>query len=276
MDPEQTIQIPAYRLHAPTVGRQTERREITIYTDGSCINNGKLNVKCGSGIWISKNHPLNHAISIPGPKQSNQISEIVAILVALQSMSPMKPVKIITDSKYIIRGLTTHLKDWEDNSWIGVSNDQLFKATVYHSRRHSDTTTFQWVKGHDGDIGNEQADSLTNDGALKEDTDIIDTCVPRNFDLQGTKLTTITQKLAYQAITKKTHLEYNRTMLGLLDITRFAVKVLSKNEETDNTIWHSCRSKDLSKNFQMFIYKTQQCIQNWRLLVPEHRVRCPV
>jgi len=28
-------------------------REITIYTDGACMNNGKKNARCGSGVWFA-------------------------------------------------------------------------------------------------------------------------------------------------------------------------------------------------------------------------------
>lgn len=110
----------------------------------------------------------------------------------------------------------------------------LFKAIAYHLRRRSAPTTFQWIKGHDGHIGNEQADQLAMAGALRTDPDQIDTYVPRNFDVQGAKI------------------EYKRATLALLDITRFAVEAVSSKLETDETIWRSCRNKDISKNIQMF------------------------
>jgi ribonuclease HI len=60
---------------------------MTIYTDGSCLNNGKISAKAGTGIWISENNPLNKALKIPGPHQTNQVGEIAAVVAALQ-MAP--------------------------------------------------------------------------------------------------------------------------------------------------------------------------------------------
>ncbi|KAG1848390.1 hypothetical protein C8R48DRAFT_556470, partial [Suillus tomentosus] len=196
------------------------------------------------------------AIKVPGTSHSNQIGELTAVLVALQSADILTPLKIITDSKYVIDGLTTHLKNWEDTGWIGIANATLFKAIAYHLRRRPAPTTFQWTKGHDGLIGNERADQLALEGVRRTIPDNIDTYVPRNFDVQGAKLTKMSQKLAYMEIMSRTKLTYKRTTLALLDITRFAVEAISSNLETDDTIWRSCRNADISKNAQMFLYKS--------------------
>ncbi|KAG1766590.1 RnaseH-domain-containing protein [Suillus occidentalis] len=197
-----------------------------------------------------------HQQWVPGTTQSNQAAEIAAVLAALQAVNPFTPIKIVTDLKYVIKGLTTHLEQWEDSGWIGISNTDLFKATVYHLRRRPAPTTFQWAKGHEGNIGNEQADKLALSGTRRSEPDILDTYVPKNFDLQGAKLSKITQSLAYKAITKNAHLAYNRTTHGLLDITRFAIESLSHQLETDEAIWKSCRQKDITKKIQMYLYKT--------------------
>ncbi|KAG1747280.1 hypothetical protein EDD22DRAFT_785679 [Suillus occidentalis] len=243
------------------------------------MNNGKQNAACGSGIWVSENNPLNKTISIPGTKHSNQIGELTAVLIALQSVSPLTPLKIITDSKYTINGLNTHLQDWEDIGWIGIENATLFQAAAYHLRRRPVPTTFQWTKGHDSQIGNEQADRLALTGALRVDTNIINTYVPRNFDIQGAKLTKITQKLAYKVIMHKTHLKYKRTTLSLLDVSRFAIQSISSSLEMDAAIWRSCRSKDISKNIQAFMYKTLNTAYHigefWtQIPMYEHRAIC--
>ncbi|KAG2053127.1 ribonuclease H-like protein [Suillus hirtellus] len=131
VNPECLVQIPAYRLWAPGASRGAETEPITIYTDGSCKNNGKLNAACGSGIWINEGNPMNKAIRVLGNKQSNQIGELAAVLVALQSTNPLTPIRIITDSKYVINGITNHLKEWEDTRWIDVDNADTFKAITY-------------------------------------------------------------------------------------------------------------------------------------------------
>lgn len=60
-------------------------------------------------------------------------------------------------------------------------------------KRRSATTHFKWIKGHSGDQGNEASDVLAKEGARKERPDEIDLSIPKEFDLQGAKLSTINQ-----------------------------------------------------------------------------------
>ncbi|KAH7909427.1 hypothetical protein BJ138DRAFT_1010851, partial [Hygrophoropsis aurantiaca] len=96
-NPDETSTQPAYRLQVGTRGRTNQNENIIVYTDGSCINNGKDDAKCGAGIWIDDNHPLNRSIRIKFKNQSNQIGELVAILVTLQTINPATTITIKTD-----------------------------------------------------------------------------------------------------------------------------------------------------------------------------------
>ncbi len=124
------------------------------------MNNGKANVKCRSRVWVNHNHPLNCAISVPGPNQSNQVGEVVVVIAAVETIPNYYPLTIKTDSKYVIEGLTLHLKKWEDNGWIGIKNANLFKRAAYLLKRQTVLTWFSWVKGHAGILGNEESDKL--------------------------------------------------------------------------------------------------------------------
>jgi len=95
------------------------------------MNNGKKNACCGSRVWFDNESPRNRAVRIPRDTQSNQIGEIATIIAALEVIPPYQPVKILTDSKYIIEGLTTHLESWENDGWIGIKNTSLFKKAAY-------------------------------------------------------------------------------------------------------------------------------------------------
>ncbi|EPQ53497.1 ribonuclease H, partial [Gloeophyllum trabeum ATCC 11539] len=125
----------------------------------------KLTARTGAGIFVAPNHPLNRALRVPGPLQSNQVGELSAIIVALQLVDCFAPVTIISASLYAIEGLTSHLGNWEDKGWINVSNAPFFQAAAYQLRRRSAATHFQWIKGHSGHPGNEAADALAKEGA---------------------------------------------------------------------------------------------------------------
>lgn len=120
------------------------------YMDGACMQNGKLDAKCGSGVWIDTNHPLNKSLRIPGEGQLNQVGELAAVIEAVEILPNYHKLTIITDSRYVIKGLTEHLRRWEDNGWIGIENATLFKRAAYLMKKRSALTTFEWVKGHQG------------------------------------------------------------------------------------------------------------------------------
>lgn len=88
--------------------------KLTIYINGSCTNNGIQDAAYSGRIWVGDDHHLNKAIKIPGDIYLNQIGEIIAILVTLQTANLLTPLKIITDSKYVINRLMTHSTDLED------------------------------------------------------------------------------------------------------------------------------------------------------------------
>jgi len=134
--------------------------EITVYTDGACMNNSKKNARYGSGVWFTQNDPRNRAIRIPGNAQSNQVGEIATVIAAMEIVPLYQPVKIRMDSKYVIKGLMTHLETWENDSWIGIKNVNLFKKAAHLLRYRSAKMMMQWVKGHDRNPGNEGSDAL--------------------------------------------------------------------------------------------------------------------
>ncbi len=131
-------------------------RNITIYTNGACFNNRKLNACCESGIWFAPNDLCNEAFWIPSTHQSNQIGKIAAVIHAISVTPPFQPLTIILDLKYVIKGLTDNLNTWENSRWIGIKNSALFKRAAYLLKCCTTTTHFKWVKGHNGDQGNEE------------------------------------------------------------------------------------------------------------------------
>ena len=128
-NPSKISTLPARRTY--TIGVNHRHQGVTVYTDGACNNNGKMDTRCGSSIWIAPNHDKNTALRILGPHQSNQIGELAAIIVAINSFPRFWPLTIISDSKYAIDGLMMHLHTWEDKGWIGIKNADLFKRAAY-------------------------------------------------------------------------------------------------------------------------------------------------
>jgi ribonuclease HI len=207
-------------------------------------------------VWFGHNDPRNSATRIPGEAQSNQVGEIAAIIIAASAVSPYQPLKIITDSKYVIEGLTEHLGKWEDDGWIGIKNAKFFKKAAYLLRHRRAKTKFLWTKGHSGNEGNEESDRLAKEGASKQEEDELDLEIPVEFESQGTKLATLTQAKAYQGIMEKMEVEQRRAARINLQLTREAIHQTTSELESDPAIWCSIRKPVFRTLIQQFLFKT--------------------
>ena len=272
----------AFQIFAPKLNptspalcplRDADSAPLTVFMDGSCLHNGQHNTISRAGIWIADGHPLNRAIWVPRQEQSNQTTEIAAIVVALQATPWSADLMIITDSRYAIQGLTRSLEHHEDTAWIGVPNTPWLKAAAYHLCVRSAPTKLKWVKGHNGTTGNEEADKLAMEGVRKPTPDAINLTVPWNFDPLGLHLCTLTPASAYaflNACKPPTTSEQARINLERAQVT---LKDINTKEMTDTNLWLKCRHPDIRRPVQAFLYKAMNgafCISQFWYDIPQH------
>jgi ribonuclease HI len=258
-DPSRLTTIPAQRYY--TQGISLRACTITVYTDGACFNNGKYNARCGSGVYFGPNDNRNIAFHPPGDLQSNQVAEIIAIYKAASAVQKWFPLKIISDSLYAINGLTKHLRTWEDDGWIGIDNAPLFRLMAATLKQRIATTTFQWTKGHAGDQGNEEADHLAKDGANKPVPNNMSLDIPKEFDLQGVKLATLTQAVAYRGILERKPPHTRDTMSRNLSLARESLASYHNEVETDSTLWKGLRNRSIRLRVRQFLFKAMHGTQ---------------
>ena len=210
----------------------------------------------------------------------NQVGEIAAIIAVAEAVPPSWPLKIHTDSKYIIDGLTTHLSIWEDNGWIGIKNATLLKKAAYILKKCAAPTYFQWVKGHSRVEGNEECDRLAKEGANKDNPDELNLDVPIEFDLQGAKLATLTQVTAYKGIMEQ-RAPYNRPATAHnLERSQIAIADYTRKLETNESIWRGLQKTTIRTKICQFLYKamheTQKIGNFWTHIQGyEERQYCP-
>ena len=138
-------------------------RRIEIYTDGACRGNP------GPGGWGALLIAGRHRKTMHGgePDTTNNRMELTAAIEALNALKRPSTVALHTDSKYVMHGITEWMHNWKQRGWKTankkpVKNQDLWMALDEAIARHD--ITWKWVKGHDGDPGNEEADRLANLG----------------------------------------------------------------------------------------------------------------
>jgi len=243
-------------LHHPPSGRNPFCPLIIVYTNRACMNNSKCNASCRGGVWAGPNNPLNCTIRVPGPDQLNQVGEIAAIIVVVASIPLSQPLQIISDSKYTIDSLTSHLHSWENQGWIKIKNADFFKRAAYLLRHRTAPTYFKWVKGHDRNDGNEQSDRLAKEGAINPTPDVLDLSVLDNFNIQGAKLRLLTQALAYRGICNSRPPHPQPLSVCNTQRAREAILHYSGIDKTNAAIWASIWKKPIHPKISQFLFKT--------------------
>lgn len=136
---------------------------VMIYTDGACRGNPGPG---GWGVILSRGKQYKELYGGESATTNNRM-ELTAAIKALQALKRPLPVTVYTDSKYLILGITQWLPKWKAKGWRKsdgkpVENIDLWKTLDELVSVHD--VQWSWVKGHNGDPGNERADALANLG----------------------------------------------------------------------------------------------------------------
>jgi ribonuclease HI len=136
---------------------------IEIYTDGACRGNP------GPGGWGVLLIAGKHQKTMHGgdPETTNNRMELTAAIEALNALKGHSSVILHTDSKYVMDGIKEWMPNWKKRGWKTaakklVKNKDLWQALDEATGRHE--IDWRWVKGHNGNPGNEMADELANRG----------------------------------------------------------------------------------------------------------------
>lgn len=138
--------------------------DVIIYADGASKGNPG---KGGWGVFMTQKDNVTELHGGENNVSNNQM-EITAVIKALEIADKSLRVLIRTDSQYVVSGCTKWVHGWIKNGWKSstgdtVKNKDLWEKLYSFLTQHSNIT-FQWVKGHSGDAGNDRADELANIG----------------------------------------------------------------------------------------------------------------
>lgn len=146
---------------------------IHVWTDGSCINNGKDNASSAIGVFYPFDTSSNMASKLPVEKHTNNRAELCAILYVLCTNYAYKDIVIHTDSEYAIKCLTEYKDIWISNGWKTTSGKavewcgiiQYICNLIQRRMQRGGKTTLVHVRAHATDENNIQADLLARSAA---------------------------------------------------------------------------------------------------------------
>lgn len=138
--------------------------QVDVYTDGSCLGNPGPG---GYGI-VLRYGKHEKELSRGFRLTTNNRMELMAAVVALDSLKRRCHIDLYTDSEYVRQGITKWIHGWKQKGWRTaakqpVKNQDLWQALDNAIARHE--IKWHWVKGHSGHVQNERCDELARSAA---------------------------------------------------------------------------------------------------------------
>lgn len=139
------------------------QQSVTIATDGCCL----FPERVGGYAFIIRNEQTAKVIGrYKGVScTTNNRMEMTAVIRALSTLTVSSRVRLLTDSQYVVKGITEWLDRWKANGWRTsgrkggrVKNCDLWRRLDEVLNQHE--VSVEWVPGHAGHELNETCDRL--------------------------------------------------------------------------------------------------------------------
>ncbi|MCA8960236.1 MAG: ribonuclease HI [Planctomycetes bacterium] len=135
---------------------------IEAFSDGACRGNP------GEGGWgvVIRDDAGERELSGYSAQTTNNQMELTAAIEALRAIPAGAEVRLVTDSRYVVDGITSWIHGWIRRDWRKadkkpVLNKELWQALHLEAQRRS--VSWEWVRGHAGHPENERCDELANE-----------------------------------------------------------------------------------------------------------------
>lgn len=136
-----------------------KQKAYLIYTDGACHPNPGTG---GWGAFIKFGEKEDKIYGGQKPA-TNQQMEMMAAIKALEYIPEGSKAILFTDSKYLRDGITNWIYGWKRNGWKTKEGRDV--KNICHWQKLDELCSernviFKWVRSHNGNLGNEIADTL--------------------------------------------------------------------------------------------------------------------
>ena len=136
--------------------------KVEIFTDGACRGNP------GPGGWAALLVAGAERKEVSGSEAetTNNRMELCAAIGGLGALKRRCAVKLYTDSKYVLQGMTEWLPNWKARGWRTAGREPVKNQDLWQlldAAAANQDIEWVWVKGHSGHEQNEYVDQLANE-----------------------------------------------------------------------------------------------------------------
>jgi len=165
--PSPAVKKRSVKQNDPAPVTADDSGRIVIYTDGGCSGNP------GPGGYGAVILQEGHREELSGGYRltTNNRMEMMACLMALESLKPGCSARLYSDSSYVVNGITKGWAvKWRKNGWIRSGSEKAQNVDLWSKLLDlcgRIDVEFVWVKGHAGTPENECCDRLAVAAAAK-------------------------------------------------------------------------------------------------------------
>jgi len=139
--------------------------KILLFTDGACSGNPGPG---GFGSVLVYPEGKIKELGEGRVETTNNRMEMVAVLKGVQELAEVEgDLLILTDSTYVIRGLTQWIFGWKKRGWLTAEGKPVVNKDIWQeldkavqSRKPMGALDWGYVRGHQGIPGNERCDEI--------------------------------------------------------------------------------------------------------------------
>ncbi|MFP4469993.1 MAG: ribonuclease H [Bacteroidales bacterium] len=107
-------------------------------------------------------------LSLSSDAGNNCLAELQAVILGLENLRDVQRLRLISDSRYVRKGLTEWMFNWKLNNWRTANNEPARHADEWKKLERLTRGKYievAWVKGHSGHFENTMCDLYARDAA---------------------------------------------------------------------------------------------------------------
>lgn len=137
---------------------------IEIWTDGSCLGNP------GPGGWAAMIRQDGKDTEMSGAEKAstNNRMELMAAIMALESLPEGSKAIVHADSQYVGNGIKSWIHGWKRNGWRTAAKEPVKNVDLWQrldAAAGKVSVEWRWVKGHASSRENNRVDVLARTAA---------------------------------------------------------------------------------------------------------------
>lgn len=139
---------------------------VIMYTDGACLGNPGPG---GYAAVIDRYGEEPFVVEGGCRRTTNNRMELMAVIAGLSELRPSERVQVRSDSEYIVNAVNKGwAKRWKYHDWRRNKKDMALNPDLWDwllELLEGRNVSFDWIKGHSGNAGNERADAIASAAA---------------------------------------------------------------------------------------------------------------